>query len=94
MEKGSAFAEDLLDRSFSGGDIRDDRDRRLLTELVYGTLRMRGYLDWLLSSYTTKGLSSLPVVVRNILRTALYQHYFLTKIPAFAAVNEAVALTR
>lgn len=93
VEYGGSFAEGLLDRCLSAGRLRDDRDRRLLTELVYGTLRMRGYLDWLMDGYTRKGTASLPVEVRNIIRTALYQHFFLERIPAFAAVNEAVEIT-
>ncbi|MDD5170184.1 MAG: transcription antitermination factor NusB, partial [Syntrophales bacterium] len=88
------FAEHLLDRYISQGVVSDDRDRRLLTELVYGTLRMEGYLDWLIEEFYKGGINTLEAPVRNILRTAIYQRFFTERIPDFAIVNEAVELTK
>jgi 16S rRNA (cytosine967-C5)-methyltransferase len=94
VERDGAFAEPLLDRFLSEGVLADERDRRLLTELVYGTLRMQGYLDWLLGRFYRGGLHTLSPRVRQILRTALYQRYFMERIPDFALVNEAVSLVK
>lgn len=94
VEMDDAFAEPLLDQCLSAGQISREEDRRLLTELVYGTLRMQGYLDWLLGQFFQGGLRSLEPAVRNILRTALYQRFFTERIPDFAIVNEAVELTK
>ncbi|HOK06137.1 MAG TPA: 16S rRNA (cytosine(967)-C(5))-methyltransferase RsmB [Syntrophales bacterium] len=93
LEKGRSFAESLLDRCLRK-NIPDPRDRRLLTELVYGTLRMRGYCDWLIGRYLKRPLASLNPPVLNILRTGLYQHFHMDRIPPFAIVHEAVKLTR
>ena len=34
----------------------DDRDRRFITELVYGTIKAKGTLDWLFVAVIGKGL--------------------------------------
>jgi 16S rRNA (cytosine967-C5)-methyltransferase len=72
----------------------DDRDRRLLTELVYGTLRWRGRLDAELKTLTRRPLEKTDPFLLNLLRLSLYQLRFLDKIPAYAIINEAVALAK
>ena len=94
VEMDGAFAEPLLDQCLSAGRISLEQDRRLLTELVYGTLRMQGYIDWLLGQFYQGGLRSLEPAVRAILRIAIYQRFFTERIPDFAIVSEAVELTK
>ncbi|MCR4399574.1 MAG: 16S rRNA (cytosine(967)-C(5))-methyltransferase RsmB [Syntrophomonadaceae bacterium] len=69
-------------------------DRALLTELVNGTVRMKKHLDWVLSLFLNRPASRLHPWVRDTLRVAAYQLLFLERIPAYAAVDEAVAMTR
>ncbi len=71
----------------------DVRDRGLLMELVYGTLRNRGLLDFYISQLTSRPLRRLDVPVLWILRTGLYQILF-TRVPERAAVHETVDLCR
>ena len=94
VETDGAFAEPLLDQCLSTGRITMDQDRRLLTELVYGTLRMQGYIDWLIGKFLQGGIRSLEPAVRAILRTAVYQRFFTERIPDFAIVSQAVDLTK
>lgn len=94
VEDGKAFAEPLLDQYLSTDLLGDPRDRGLLTELVYGTLRMRGFVDWVLAQFLQKKLTAADTGLQNILRTALYQIFFTDKIPAHAIVHEAVELAR
>ncbi len=94
VEDGKAFAEPLLDQYLATDLLEDTRDRGLLTELVYGTLRMRGFVDWVLAQFLQKDLTANDTGLRNILRTALYQIFFTDKIPDHAIVNEAVELTK
>jgi 16S rRNA (cytosine967-C5)-methyltransferase len=72
----------------------DGRDRALATELVYGTLRLLPWLEERVGRFTTRGLSSVEPVVRAHLVVAAYQILALTRVPAFAAVNEAVSAVR
>jgi 16S rRNA (cytosine967-C5)-methyltransferase len=94
IDTSGAFAEPLIDRCLSRWRDGDPRDRALVTELVYGTLRMRGFLDWVLAQFLRKNLAPAEASLRNILRTALYQLFFTERIPPRAAVHEAVALAR
>lgn len=67
-------------------------DRALAHELVLGVLRWQLWLDKLVEHYAKRGVDSLDLPVRLALRLGLYQLRFLTRVPASAAVNEAVNL--
>lgn len=69
-------------------------DRALCHELVLGVLRWQLWLDKLIEHYAKRALDSLDFPVRLALRIGLYQLRFLTRVPASAAVNEAVNLVR
>ncbi|MDO8724013.1 MAG: 16S rRNA (cytosine(967)-C(5))-methyltransferase RsmB [Syntrophales bacterium] len=94
VELKDAYAEPLLDAFLSAHYLPNIHDRRLLTELVYGTLRMKGHLDWLIGKYYRGDFPSLNSTVKNILRTALYQLIYTNRIPVFAVVDEAVKLAK
>ena len=74
--------------------VSDPRDRSLIMELVYGVLRRQETLDWRLSAVLTKPLHRLPALVQMLLRIGAYQLLFLDRIPASAAVHEAVELAK
>jgi 16S rRNA (cytosine967-C5)-methyltransferase len=69
-------------------------DARLATELTYGVLRHLRYLDHVLSSLLHEPIRRLPDAIRHILRIATYQVLFLTRVPAYAIVDEAVGLAK
>jgi len=94
VDTTGAFAEPLLNEVLSGQVFPESQDRGLLTQIVYGTLRMRGYLDWMIRSLCEKRAPTVSPAVRNILRTALFQVHFMDRIPDYAAVNEAVRLVK
>jgi len=92
-EKG-AFAEPLLDDALSSSRSFSSQDRKLLTQLVYGTLRMRGRLDWIIGRLYRGAGRRLDAGLLNILRVGLYQIFFADRIPDFAAVDEAVEIAK
>lgn len=79
-------ALEMIDRQM------DERDRAFLMELVYGVLRYRDYLDWMLSGFLSRpqGLASTTI---NNLRAAIYQIEFM-RVPEWAAVDEAVTIEK
>ena len=93
VETRRAYAGILLDNSLEQVSLAS-RDRALLTELVYGTLRWRGRIDWHLSLFLRRPLSRMSPYLRNLLRCALYQLLFLDRIPDYAAVNETVEMAK
>ncbi len=94
IDTTGAFAEPLLDAFLRDHLLDSAPDRHLLTSLVYGTLRMRGRLDWIIQQLYQGRFSSMQGGIRNILRTALYQFLLMERIPAFALVDEAVELAK
>ena len=86
-------ARELLDRELDRSGF-DRRDRDLATELAYGALRRRGTLDRLLGRVSRTPLRKLQPRVLEILRVGAYQLVFCDKVPASAAVNEAVTIAK
>jgi 16S rRNA (cytosine967-C5)-methyltransferase len=91
VEKGGAWATLALDGELARSGL-DDRDRRLAAEIVYGVLRHRTRLDRAIAQYADLGRT--PPAVLNALRIAAYQLLFLDRIPAHAAVDDAVGAVR
>jgi len=69
-------------------------DRRLVTELVYGTVRRRRTLDALIDQLGKKKAHQQPPDLRVILHLGLYQLRTSERIPASAAVNTTVELAK
>ncbi|MGE5391061.1 MAG: 16S rRNA (cytosine(967)-C(5))-methyltransferase RsmB [Deltaproteobacteria bacterium] len=72
----------------------DPADRRLVTGIVNGTIRMIRHLDWVLNLFLNKKIEGQNPWLKSILRVSAYQILFMDRIPAHAAVNDAVELTR
>ncbi|WP_300383959.1 16S rRNA (cytosine(967)-C(5))-methyltransferase RsmB [Clostridium sp.] len=83
-----AYSNLVLSNELNNNDI-NDKDKGLITELVYGTLRRKRTLDILIGNFV-KDINLIKPEILNILRIAIYQMYFLDKIPEYAACNEAV----
>ncbi|MDQ7849696.1 MAG: 16S rRNA (cytosine(967)-C(5))-methyltransferase RsmB [Armatimonadota bacterium] len=89
VESGRAFANVLLHRVLERGGYAP-ADQALVTELVLGSLRQQGRLDYALEAALRGPLASLPAAIRTILRLGLYQVWFLDRVPDAAAVHQAV----
>ncbi len=70
----------------------DRRDRSFLMEIVYGVLRFRDTLDWILGHFL-KNPAKAGNFTQNNLRAALYQLYFM-RVPDWAVVSEAVEMEK
>jgi len=87
IEHQGAYANLAL-RAELGRSGLDERDRRFVTDLVYGTTRMRRACDYLVDRFLLRPVTS---DVRTVLRLGAYQLHFAA-VPAHAAVAETVAL--
>ena len=70
------------------------QDRRLATEIAYGTVRRMESLRYLARNVSERGNLKLKTKERALLFTALYQIYFMERVPAYAVVNEALELAK
>jgi 16S rRNA (cytosine967-C5)-methyltransferase len=91
--EGGAYADALIGRRLPDAGMAE-RDRGLATRLVYGTLAWQGYLDHILAVCARRRPESLDTPVRTLLRMALYQICFLSRVPDFASVDTAVELAK
>jgi 16S rRNA (cytosine967-C5)-methyltransferase len=93
IESYDAYSHIALGASLERSDL-DARDRGLVTELVYGTLTWQRALDEVLDGFVRGGVNSLDGRVLVALRVGAYQLLFLDRIPAHAAVDEAVEIIK
>jgi 16S rRNA (cytosine967-C5)-methyltransferase len=73
----------------------DKRDRDFLTEITYGTIKMKLALDYAISKYL-KGydLTDLTPWIRTILRMGTYEIIYHRNSAPYAVVNESVQLAK
>jgi 16S rRNA (cytosine967-C5)-methyltransferase len=74
--------------------LSDERDQALAAEISLGTLRWRAALDHAITWAGERDLQAFDDEVLDILRLSTYQLLHLDRVPASAAVNDAVALAR
>jgi 16S rRNA (cytosine967-C5)-methyltransferase len=70
------------------------RDRHLTTEIVYGALRWRALLDYLLTESSSRLWEKVEPGPKILLRMSLYQMWYMDRIPDHAIVNDAVELAK
>ena len=85
------FAQDLLDQRWGQYDVPPG-DRRLISDLVFGTVRRRATLDAVLRKHLRRPLADLEPGLRTLLRLGAYQLTLTGGIPPHAAVHETVAV--
>ena len=93
LETGRKPLDRLMEAAYENRRL-DQRDRNLATALVYGVLRWRGRLDWIIAQLGSRPFEKIHPRVLNILRLGLFQILYLDRVPDSAAVNTAVELAR
>ena len=89
VESGAWASELLLAHSAA----LDPRDASLAAEIVFGVLRFRAQLDYLIEHYSARR-QKLDPEVRIALRMAIYQLRYLERVPPHAAVTDSVDLVK
>jgi 16S rRNA (cytosine967-C5)-methyltransferase len=94
VAQGGAFANLALDAGLRQAGVLEPREVALATELTYGTLRWQLQLDRALAAHSDRALEDLDEPVRVALRLCAFELLHHEKVPAHAAVNEAVELAK
>jgi 16S rRNA (cytosine967-C5)-methyltransferase len=92
VSSGAADLPHALARARAG--LHDERDRALAGEIVTGALRWQGAFDHIASQFAKRPLVKLDPEILDILRLSIFQLLHLDRVPASAAVNDAVSLAR
>ncbi|NLY43579.1 MAG: 16S rRNA (cytosine(967)-C(5))-methyltransferase RsmB [Clostridiaceae bacterium] len=93
IENKGAYANIALKKYLQGVDYKTV-DRNFITELVYGIIKMKLTIDYVLERYSTIKIKKISPWILHILRMGIYQILYLDKVPDSAACNEAVKLSK
>ena len=88
-----AYSNIALNNQLNKSNL-NKKDKSLVTEIVYGTLKYKYAIDCILDGFLKSNLKDMDKFIVNVLRISIYQIKYLDKIPDFAVVNEAVELSK
>jgi 16S rRNA (cytosine967-C5)-methyltransferase len=94
LDKKQQTLDSVLDAVLGKATRLTSKDRKLLYALVYGVLRWRGRLDWIIGHFSKTRLDRIDPTILNILRLGLFQIACLDRIPVSAAVNTSVEMAK
>jgi len=87
----SLFLNEMLTRSLGNFSIKE---RRFITEIVYGTIRHLKHIDFWIEQAFKKKLSKIEPGVLSIIRIAIYQTLFMNNRPDWSVTYEAAELVK
>ena len=93
VEKDKAYSNIVLNKILSKSKLNKN-DRALASAIFYGVLDRKLTIDYILSQYIKTPLKKLKPITYQALSIAVYQIYFMDKIPESAAVNESVNIVK
>lgn len=93
LDKKKHSLDSLLE-DFQKKYILPKREKALFNALVYGVLRWRSRLDWIIKQFSKQPLEKTNTEILNILRLGLFQIIHLDRIPVSAAVNTSVEIAK
>ncbi len=94
LEEKDQTLDTVLERAFRKNITLERRDRGLIMELVYGVLRNRARIDWVIDQFSRTPRDRMDLLVQNVVRLGIYQLLHTDRIPASAAINESVNLVK
>ena len=92
VNRNEGYSNLLLPQALNASKL-DDRDRALVTELLYGTIRMQGKHDWVLAQISDRPWLEVDPGVIDICRMGVHQIHEM-RIPDHAAVASTVEVAR
>ena len=93
LDTSQMTLDTIIDSVFSSGQ-QSKLDKAFIYSLVYGVLRWRGRLDWIVKHFSHTKPDKIDPKIYNILRMGLFQIIYLTRVPISAAVNTSVELAK
>lgn len=92
VNRNEGYSNLLLPQALNSSKL-DERDRSLVTELLYGTIRMQGKHDWVLSQISDRPWSEVDPGIVDICRLGVHQIHEM-RIPDHASVAATVEVAR
>lgn len=92
VNRNQGYSNLLLPQALNASKL-EDRDRNLVTELLYGTIRMQGKHDWVLSQISDRPWGEVDPGIVDLCRLGVQQIHEM-RIPDHAAVSATVEVAR
>lgn len=89
--KGAFLEEQLEILNYSK---LDKRDYAFIKEITTGVVRNRTYLDYVIKTHSKIRFSKIHKIILTILEMAIYQMFFLDRVPNYSIVSESVELAK
>ena len=93
IENENSFSNMALKEGLFGCELQG-ADRRLVASIVYGCVKYKRYLDYIIAQFSNVKIKKLSSNVLILLRMGAYQIVKLDRVPDSAAVNESVKLAQ
>ena len=94
LNRGDKTLDGILEAMSRSHNDLSGRDRSLFNALIYGVLRWRSRLDYIIAHFSNTSLKKIEPGILNILRLGLFQIIYLDRVPDSAAVNTSVELSK
>jgi 16S rRNA (cytosine967-C5)-methyltransferase len=94
IDKEGGHADAYLGSSFTASPDLSSREKAFITELVYGVLRRRNSLDWVLAHHAAQPQRRISRQIKNLLRLGIYQVIYLSRVPVPVSVSASVRLAK
>lgn len=92
VNRNEGYSNLLLPQALNSSKL-DERDKSLVTELLYGTIRMQGKHDWVLAQISDRPWSEVDPGIVDICRMGVHQIHEM-RVPDHAAVASTVEVAR
>lgn len=94
IEEEGIHSHIALRNALSKYQFLPKQERAFITRVCEGTLEYRIYIDYVIDSVSKISVDKMKPVIREILRSAVYQMIFMDSVPDSAVCNEAVKLAQ
>ena len=92
VNRNEGYSNLLLPQALNASKL-DERDRSLVTELLYGTIRMQGKHDWVLAQISDRSWNEVDPGIVDVARLGVHQLHEM-RVPDHAAVASTVEVAR
>jgi 16S rRNA (cytosine967-C5)-methyltransferase len=92
VNRNEGYSNLLLPQALNASKL-DERDRSLVTELLYGTIRMQGKHDWILAQISDRPWTEVDPGIVDVCRLGVHQLHEM-RVPDHAAVASTVEVAR
>lgn len=93
ITKDGEYSHVVIGQTLEKYQYLSKADRAFLKKVTNGTIEQMIYIDYILNHYSKVKVNKMKPMIRAILRSSVYQLYFMDRIPSSAVCNEAVKLT-